>query len=171
MQHCVIVVYVNLQITFNNLRHLPTSWDVSCRPPWTDVKSCCIYSKILSRLLRKRTRLLLTAFLLSVFPQINICFFFYCTNVTKIQQQPPEQAEKLPWRTHWERTSCREVCKTLHIHKDVYCMSTNVSNTAIQVKFHQRSVVITDCLALSTMYLEEHKPTKAWSLLAQSDKN
>lgn len=50
-----------------------------------------------------------------------------------------------------------QVCKTLLMHKSIYSMFMNASKTAILVKFHKRLAVIMDCLALSTMYLDEYK--------------
>jgi len=49
-------------------------------------------------------------------------------------------------------------------------MSMDVSKTAIPVQFHPRLVVTLDCLAPSTIYLDEYNPTQAWSFLAQSAK-
>lgn len=46
-------------------------------------------------------------------------------------------------------------------------MSMDVSKTAIPVQFHPRLVVTLDCLAPSTIYLDEYKPTKAASWHSQ----
>lgn len=51
----------------------------------------------------------------------------------------------------------------------MYSMFMNASNTAIVVEFHKRLVVIMDCLALSTMYLEEYKAKQSMKFAGTID--
>jgi len=50
-----------------------------------------------------------------------------------------------------------QVCKTLLVHKNTYSTFMNALNAAIPVTLQNRLVVIMDCLALNTMYLDKEK--------------